>query len=425
MVRSVIFYLIAAFWFMGCASVIAQEAQQPMTNSDVLKMVQSGMSESNVINAIRTATPSFEITNEAVIALRQQKVSENVILAMIRRQVLENDSRRKAKASSHHAPATGPWPKWEVEVHGGLLRANQSYGWQTPPSGVAYSLYGTGLQGDSSIRVSSWYFGDGASLIGSSSLDSILTNPVVKSQNRMYGFRGSRAIKRWIAAEFTFDRTDRLAITSEDLATIESVRAGFQSAWSRLDVPGNTPSSSVSSISPYAGHQTFATGAVVINLPQIYKAIPYVTAGAGMLFHGSGTPNVTLSGSYGGPTAPETDTVHLSFIQPSNPAFVQVLGVGLKVHLTAHLGIRADLRAYLYHDPFRTVLDATHTNTANAAWVVRASGATSVPFVQLLTGPGASAYSSLSGPAISGLTTFYGSGVQKRIPLTLGLFWRF
>jgi hypothetical protein len=301
----------------------------------------------------------------------------------------------------------------------------QSGGWQSPPSAEAYSLYGTGLQGNSSLHVSSWYFGDGATLLGSSSLDPILTTPVVKSNGLMFGFRGSRTISRWIAAEFTFDRTGRLSITKDALATIESARVGFQNAWAPLNVPGNTTSSSVSTISPYAGHQTFATGAVVINLPKIFKVNPYVTAGAGMLFTGGGTPTVTLSGSYGGPTAPETDTVHLSFTQASNHAFAQVLGAGLKVHLTAHLGIRVDLRGYLYHDPFSTVLDATHTNTANAAWVVRASGAISVPFVQLLTGPGASAYSSLSGPQISGLKTFFGTGTQKQIPLTLGLFWRF
>jgi hypothetical protein len=70
-------------------------------------------------------------------------------------------------------------------------------------------------------------------------------------------------------------------------------------------------------------------------------------------------------------------------------------------------------------------MDATHTNTPNAAWVVKASGSTSVPFIQLLTGPGMSAYSTLSGPQISGMKTFFGTGNQRLIPLTVGLFWRF
>jgi hypothetical protein len=416
--------LVAAFLSLGCASMIAQEAQT-MTNADVVKMVQSGVSEANIITAIKAATPNFEITNEAIVELRKQKVPENAIMAMIRRQVLENNARRKAKATAHHGPATGPYPKWEVEAHGGVSRTKQTGGYQLPPSAIAYSLYGTGFQGDSSIRVSSWYFGDGATLIGSTPLDSILTRSVVEPPGRMYGFRASRAINRRFAAEFTFDRTGKLAITNDALNVVEGARAGFNTAWARLNIPGNTPTSSVSTISPDAGAQTFATGAAVMNLPQIHRVHPYVTAGLGVLFTGSGTPTVNLAGSYGGPTAPETDTVHLTFLNSNSRAFTQVVGIGVKVYLTKHVGLRVDLRNYFYQNAFSTVLDATHTNTANAAWVVKASGGTSVPFLQLKTGPGLSAYSTLSGPNISGLKTFFGSGNQSQIPLTVGLFWRF
>ncbi len=404
--------------------MIAQEAQN-MTNADVVKLVQSGMSEANIITAIKAATPNFEITNEAILALRQQKVPENVIMAMIRRQVFENNARRKAKANAHHAPPTGPYPKWEVEVHGGVSRTKQTGGYQQPPSAVAYSLYGTGFQGDSSIRVSSWYFGDGAALIGSPPLDSILTRAVVEPPGRMYGFRVSRAINRRFAAEFTFDHTDKLAITKDALNVVNNATTGFSTAWSRLNVPGNTPVSSVSTISPNAGSQTFATGAAVINFHQIHRVHPYVTAGLGVLFTGNGTPTVNIAGSYGGPTALETDTVNLTFLHSNSRAFTQVLGIGAKVYLTKHLGIRVDLRDYFYQNAFTTLLNATHTNTLNAAWVVKASGGTSVPFVQLMTGPGLSAYSTLSGPNISGLKTFFGSGIQSQIPLTVGLFWRF
>lgn len=425
MVRYLIVFLIAASFVMTCGSGIAQETQQTMTNADVVKMIQSGKSEANVISAIKAATPNFDITNEAILALRQQKVPENVLLAMIRRQVLETNARRKAKAASHQAAPTGPWRKWEVEVHGGLMRTFQPGGYQLPPSAVAYSLYGTGFQGDSSIRVSSWYFGDGAQLIGSAPLDPILTKSIVQPQGKMFGFRVSRDITRHVAAELTFDRTDKVGITDSALATIESARAGFGNVWARLNVPGNTLTSSVSTVSPNAGHQAFATGAAVLNLPRIFKVNPYVTAGAGVFFGGGGSPSVTLAGSYGGPSALETDTVHLNFTQSSDRAFAEVVGFGIKAYLSPHLGIRVDIRGYLYHDPFNTVMDATHTNTPNAAWVVKASGSTSVPFVQLLTGPGMSAYSTLSGPQISGLKTFFGTGTQRQIPLTVGLFWRF
>jgi len=425
MVRYLIVFLIAASFVMSCASGIAQETQPPMTNADVVKMIQSGRLEADVISAIKAAPPNFDITNEAILALRQQKVPENVLLAMIRRQVLENNSRRKAKAASHRAAPTGPWLKWQVEVHGGLSRSHQMGGWQLPPSAVAYSLYGTGFQGDSSIHVSSYYFGNGAQLIGTAALDPILTKSVVEPQGKLYGFRASRDITRRFAVEFTFDRTDKVGLTNQALTTIQNVTTQFSNVFARLNVPGNAQTSSVSTVSPNAGHQAFATAAVVFNLPKIFKVNPYVTAGGGVFFGGGGSPSVTIAGSYGGPTALETDTVNLSFAQSGSRALTEVVGFGFKAYLTQHLGFRADIRGYLYHDPFNTVMDATHTNTPNAAWVVKASGSTSVPFIQLLTGPGMSAYSTLSGPQISGLKTFFGTGNQRQIPLTVGLFWRF
>jgi hypothetical protein len=87
-----------------------------------------------------------------------------------------------------------------------------------------------------------------------------------------------------------------------------------------------------------------------------------------------------------------------------------------------------DARAYMYHNPISTLLDASHTNTPDGAWVINAtdSAGISVGFLQKLSGPGFAAYSSLSGPAISGLKTNVGSSsMQRQVPLTLGFFWRF
>jgi hypothetical protein len=72
-------------------------------------------------------------------------------------------------------------------------------------------------------------------------------------------------------------------------------------------------------------------------------------------------------------------------------------------------------------------VDASHPNTSNAAWVINATDAAgkSVGFLQKLSGPGIAAYTSLSGPATSGLKTYVGSGLQRQVPFTLGFFRRF
>jgi hypothetical protein len=417
--------MLTAFLFVSCASTIAQGNQQPMTNADVVTMVQSGAAEATIISAIQTATPNFDIRREALSALVSQKVPDRVILSMVRRQnSVQPAPQTQVRPNSKSSDA--PEPKWEVELHGGIFKNYASGGWAAPPAAESYSLSGSGAKGYTSSRVSSWYFGDGVELIGlTSSLDSILQKPLAKLEGQTFGFRVSRAFSKRLAVEFTLDRGSRLVIPNDTLTQIEAVRSGFKDFWERLDVPGNTPSSSISTIASYGGRQVFSTGAVVLNLSKSRRVRPYVTAGAGVIFSGSSTAGLTFVGSYGGPNALETDTVRLTFAQSSDRMFAPVLGGGVKVFLTKHVGVRLDLRAYLPNNDSMNLLNAIHTNTPGAAWVVKASGDTSAPVLQLLTGPGLEAYSTLSGPAISGLKTYFGNGVQRQIPVTVGFFYRF
>jgi hypothetical protein len=424
MMRYFIVFLFVALLLFGEASVFAQDKNQTMTNADVIKMLQSGMSEAAIIGAIKAATPNFEVTDDSILALRQQKVPEAIILAMIKRQWQVSSARPKV-----HKAAPDYGPKWEIEVHGGIPgNLHQTVVAENLPTAEAYSLAGSGAVGYWDKRVSSWYFGDGANLAGlSASLDPILSKSIVQTHGQLFGVRASRRLNGWMAAEFSFDRGGTYALTDEGLAQVEAARAGFEHTWSRLDVPGNTPSTSVSNVTRFGGHQSFATGAIVIGFPQTNRVKPYVTVGAGMM-SSRVTPSVTLVGSYGGPSIPETDSVRLTFVQDRSRAFTEVLGGGIKIYLNAHWGIRLDARAYMYHNPISTLLDASHTNTSDGAWVINAtdSAGTSVGFLQKLSGPGFAAYSSLSGPAISGLKTNVGSSsMQRQVPLTLGFFWRF
>jgi hypothetical protein len=424
MMRHLIASLCAACLLLGAALAFGQGNQQPMTNADVIKMVQSGMSEDAIIAAIKAATPGFDLTNEGMAAVRQQKIPEKVVLAMIRRQWEVNSVKHKT-----HAPGNALEYKWEIEVHGGFPgKYDETSGWVDTPTAETYSLVGSGAKGYWGKRVSSWYFGDGAELLGmTSSLDTVLSNKVVEPKGIMYGARVTRNFTRLLGAEISLDQTGRYALTKDTLSDIEAVRAGFEKSWSRLSVPGNTAATSISSISPNGGRQTFLTGAVVFSLPESYHFKPYLTAGAGLLFVKGDSPTITLSGAYGGPNALETDTVRLSFSPEKSLSMTGVAGAGFKIFVTKHWGIRFDARAYLYRNHYTTFLDSNHTNTPNAAWIVKAADAdnNSVAFLQQLSGPGASAYTSLSGPALSRFRARYGSGMQHQIPITMGLFYRF
>jgi hypothetical protein len=424
MMRHVTAFLLSAFVFVCCTSRFAQGNQEPIANADVIKMVQSGMSEDAILHAIRMATPNFDITDKSVLEMKRQKVSETVILAMIKRQWQWNSRQHKV-----HAVSRDSGPRWEVEFHGGIPgNMHQTGGMSETPAAQKYSLAGSGAVGYWSKSVSSWYFGDGAELIGlSSSLDSILNKPGIKTRGGMLGFRASRSFNKWVAAELSFDCGSRLSLSQDTRTQVEAARKSFESFWSRLNVPGNTPSTSASTIAASGGNQIFTTGGIVISLPLAGKVKPFVTVGAGVLSNGGSTPTITLNGSYGGPSAQETDSVRLSFYRDSNHIFTQMFGGGFKIYLTPHWGIRVDARAYLYHNPYSTTLDASHTNAPDAAWIINATdGADNiVARLQRLTGPGIEAYSTLSGPTISGLKTYIGSGTQHQFPLSLGLFYRF
>jgi hypothetical protein len=396
MIRQLTVFLVAVFLLSYSALAVAQVQQDAMAESQTL-------------------------SNAIVVDMMAPQSGKQAAPAPARKPVPG-----KTQPSAGLASSDQPEPKWEIEFHGGMSSMNMTGGWDEPPSAESYSLYGSGAFGYTSKRVSSYYFGDGAELIGlSSTMDQTLTKAAVQSKDQMYGVRFSRSLTKWLAAEFTYDRAGKLELSDSVLTQIETARAGFANFWKRLDVPGNTAPTSVSTINRYGGHPAFATGAAVLSIPKWKSIRPYATFGAGIYSSGTKMPSVTLAGSYGGPTAPETDTVQVNFTQQNSHVIAGLVGGGVKVYLTRHVGIRLDARLYMYDNPATTLLSASHTNTPNAAWVVKASGGTLVPDVQLLYGPGFSTYSTLSGPSISGLKTFFSTGTQRQAPITVGFFYRF
>lgn len=70
----------------GAAPVRAQNAEAPLTNSSVIKLVRAGFREKTVIAIIRSRPARFELSPERLIELKKGGVSERVILAMLARE---------------------------------------------------------------------------------------------------------------------------------------------------------------------------------------------------------------------------------------------------------------------------------------------------------------------------------------------------
>jgi len=70
--------------FLGLACVTgAQQAQSPLTNDDVIKMVKAGLSEDVIASMVRTQPAKYAVTPDQLIALKSAGVPDKVVAAMV------------------------------------------------------------------------------------------------------------------------------------------------------------------------------------------------------------------------------------------------------------------------------------------------------------------------------------------------------
>jgi hypothetical protein len=348
--------------------------------------------------------------------------------------------------------STAPLHKWEIEFHGGqtLASAPVDGTGALPGPGPTITPPFTIPSGASASRlVSSWFFGDGASLLNQAirssgrighitPLDPVLESPFVRrASGGDVGLRVERLLTGRLAAEFTFDYSlGTLALTSASVAGLESSRAGFVAAWNAvLTAPsrGTQTVSSVATISDRRGRQIVTAGTVLINVLPPARLTPYVALGAGMISSRDTPPSAVLVGDYqfsivlppgipvpvALPAFHETDTVTVR--SRVDNAATGIFGGGLKYALTGRWGVRIDVRDHLNANTISTLVDATPSSAALAPRSVLTIGGD--PRLQFSTLPGVP--SNLSGAPISGFKTFTGTGIEHHVDVTAGLFWRF
>ena len=73
-------FLVVLFLIGGLSG---QSDKNPLTNSDVVEMVQAGLSESTVILAIKNGTTSFDTSPHALNELKKSGVSQGIMDAML------------------------------------------------------------------------------------------------------------------------------------------------------------------------------------------------------------------------------------------------------------------------------------------------------------------------------------------------------
>jgi hypothetical protein len=334
--------------------------------------------------------------------------------------------------------------RWEADFSvGGVFGGHPTGGTSIAsfPVGASFTL------GTSASRyASSWMFGDGALLInqiaagfGSAILDRITTlDPVLTTSSLErgtgvgFGVRVSRRLTPRLRAAFVVESaSESLEFSASATAAIEATRASFERIWNGIIATGggvvftNSAVRGTATTSDASGRMTYVTGGVEYQLTRDKRLVPFVTAAAGVAHRTGSLPELTLTGTYqflfitGGPLS-EEDKVRVHFsADGSSPA--GVFGAGFRYFMSSRQGIRAEFRIHMSGGSVVTQVDATPMNVLGTpAFFANSSTSPTLVFSNSSVIKG-----NLTGPAITSLETFTGSGTAVRSNLGVGYFFKF
>ncbi len=105
---------------VSCRVASAQQAQKPLTNAGVIKMVKAKLSESVVVATIQSSPANYDISPDGLIALQKAGVTQNEMNAIVAAQKAPTgggSATAPANAdagSASPAPAAASEPRWQM-----------------------------------------------------------------------------------------------------------------------------------------------------------------------------------------------------------------------------------------------------------------------------------------------------------------------
>jgi hypothetical protein len=344
-------------------------------------------------------------------------------------------------------PAPVARPRWTIGLRGGLgLATNPTAGsGQLPAPGSSFSPTDLPAGAGPTRLVSSWLFGDGAAQLNAvvghvpplPALDGMLTS---LGATRRPGVAGGVTIARDVSPHlsigFNVDADlQSLATTAAAAAAIQATTTGFDTTFPDLllqrlqileiRIKTTATTSGLSSV----GRQILASGTLIYRLRPGPHLDPFVTCGAGVITN-SGAPAITLVGNYQFPVSgpggvqigaiqqTDTVTIHLSDGR-SRP--VGIVGGGIEQDLSGHTGFRFAVELAIGANQAQTAIDASPTPTPSSPAVDLFIFNPTATLVFNNQAQG----STLSGPALTNVKTFAGTGTRIQSSLTASYFFRF
>lgn len=350
-----------------------------------------------------------------------------------------------ATPGAAHAQATaGSGSRWTLEVYGGASSSAESTSGSAGAAFPAGTPFTTAGSVPSRIHTS-WYFGDGTTLMNQAlaqfeviqgttftriiPLDAaVFASATRRKSGATFGLRVSRILSSRLALEASVERNQgSQEFTGSATKALEATRDSFQAAFQDLLATAPVTALNVSSTltaRESGSGQTRVAAAARWTVVSGSRTSAYATAGAGVVMNGSRDVQAVLTGTYlfrlyGAFPMSETDRAVVTVSSPSNAA-IGLLGGGVTYDLSARVGLRADVRVSLSSNSSVTTVSGSPSVATQTP--VNVLPSLTSPGIQFSSTPGVP--SSLSGAATT-YTTFTGSGMNRHVSFTMGIFRRF
>lgn len=117
--KNVLTLAIALCTVWPCRLSLGQQAQKPLTNDGVIKMVKAGLSESVIVASIQSTPAQYDVSTDGLIKLKNAGVTSDEMKAIITAQQASNGGgtappdKGSAGAASTTPPAASG-PRWEM-----------------------------------------------------------------------------------------------------------------------------------------------------------------------------------------------------------------------------------------------------------------------------------------------------------------------
>ncbi len=134
---------------MVCICPATAKNAKPMTNQDVVNLVQAKVAQDSILMAIERAKPGFDTSPTALIELNKKGVPDAIVQAMIRAGDELAPAASKANGNSHAATALGLFNPEEVILLDGGQRVTMHY--ITPEIRTAVKALGFGGVGEYAV----------------------------------------------------------------------------------------------------------------------------------------------------------------------------------------------------------------------------------------------------------------------------------